>query len=63
MKKIISLLSALAIFSSMAAINSEAAAIMAEINRLYSTAEYNNVSLFNREAYELSAEHKALTET
>ena len=39
---------------SMAAINSEAAAIMAEINRLYSTAEYNNVSLFNREAYEIA---------
>ena len=49
---------------SMNAINSEAAAIMAEINRLYMTAEYNNVSLFNREAPpELSAEHQALTET
>ena len=48
---------------SMQAINSEAAAIMAEINRLYNTAEYNNVSLFNRKAYELTPEHQALTET
>ena len=39
---------------SMQAINSEAAAIMAEINRLYNTAEYNNVSLFNKKAYEIA---------
>ena len=38
---------------SMSAINSEAGAIMAEITRLYQTAEYNNVSLFNREAYQI----------
>ena len=46
----------------MAAINTEAGAIMSEIMRLYSTAEYNQVSLFNREAYQLSPEHQALTE-
>ena len=39
---------------SMAAINTEAGAIMSEIMRLYSTAEYNQVSLFNREAYEIA---------
>jgi len=39
---------------SMAAINTEAAAIMAEITRLYSTAEYNDISLFNRKAYEIA---------
>ena len=49
--------------SSLTAINSEASAIMAEINRLYTTAEYNGISLFDREAFELTAEHKALTES
>ena len=39
---------------SMSAINSEAAAIMAEINRLYNTAEYNDISLFNRTAYTIA---------
>ena len=38
---------------SLAAINTEAGAIMSEIMRLYSTAEYNQVSLFNREAYQI----------
>ena len=42
--------------SSMSAINSEAGAIMAEITRLYSTAEYNGISLFDRTAYTI-AEH------
>ena len=49
--------------TSLTAINSEASAIMAEITRLYQTAEYNGISLFDREAYELTAEHKALTES
>ena len=40
---------------SLAAINSEASAIMAEITRLYSTAEYNNISLFNRTAYTIAS--------
>ena len=33
---------------SLSAINTEAGAIMAEITRLYSTAEYNDISLFNQ---------------
>ena len=40
--------------SSLNAINSEASAIMAEINRLYMTAEYNNISLFNRQEYTIA---------
>ncbi|MBE7712092.1 MAG: hypothetical protein E7Z92_08165, partial [Cyanobacteria bacterium SIG31] len=41
---------------SLAAINSEASALMSEITRLYSTAEYNNISLFDRVSYTI-AEH------
>ena len=48
---------------SLNAINNEANAIMSELMRLYSTAEYNDISLFNRKDYELTAEHKVLTET
>ena len=38
---------------SLLAINAEANSLIAEINRLYNTAEYNNVSLFNQKAYEI----------
>ena len=48
---------------SLSALNSEANAIMSELMRLYSTAEYNDISLFNRKDYELTADHKALTES
>ena len=48
---------------SLSAINTEAGAIMAEITRLYSTAEYNDISLFNQKDYQLTAAHKALSET
>ena len=41
--------------TSLSAINSEAGAIMAEINRLYSTAEYNGISLFDRKAYTIAS--------
>ena len=40
--------------SSISAINAEASSIMAEINRLYSTAEYNGINLFGRKAYEIA---------
>ena len=39
---------------SLSALNSEASAIMSEIMRLYSTAEYNDISLFNRTAYTIA---------
>ena len=39
---------------SMQAINSEATAIMAEINRLYNTSEYNGISLFDRTEYTIA---------
>ena len=38
--------------SSITAINSEANAIITEINRLYNTAEYNAIKLFNPSSYE-----------
>ena len=36
---------------SLSAINSEVSALVSEIMRVYNTAEYNNVSLFNNQAY------------
>ena len=39
---------------SLSALNSEASAIMSELMRLYSTAEYNDISLFNRTAYTIA---------
>ena len=39
---------------SLDALNSEASAIMAEITRLYNTAEYNDISLFNRKEYTIA---------
>ncbi|MBR2034059.1 MAG: hypothetical protein IKA03_05245, partial [Alphaproteobacteria bacterium] len=48
---------------SLEAINAEVGAILSELDRLYNTAEYNKVSLFNHKAYELSPEHQALAET
>ena len=40
---------------SLSALNSEASAIMSELMRLYSTAEYNDISLFNRTAYTIAS--------
>ena len=39
---------------SLSALNSEASAIMAEITRLYNTAEYNDISLFNKKEYTIA---------
>ena len=41
--------------SSLASINSEANAIMAEINRLYMTTQYNGIDLFSQKAYTIAS--------
>ena len=38
---------------SLSAINSEVSALVSEIMRVYNTAEYNNISLFDNKAYEI----------